>query len=282
MLVKEKYLNLLELDNLTDLNTIKKSYRRLSLKYHPDKNPYNTNKFQEITEAYEYLIKHFDEIKNEKLNNEGLNNESLNNYKCDKSIIQKNSYHTDDYNNIYNNVLSIYKQDIIIYINLTYEESYTGCQKPVKITRKILQNNIVTSENETLYVNIPEGTDNDEIIVIENKGNIDNFNKTNVKIFIKLLKHSLFERDGLDIIYKLNISFKESLVGVNKTFKHLNNKYYKINSKKGEIVYNTSEKILDNLGFKRNDYFGNMIIKFNIDYNYKFNETQLERLLEIL
>ena len=276
MLVKEKYLNLLELDNLSDLNTIKKSYRRLSLKYHPDKNPYNTNKFQEITEAYEYLIKHFDEIKNEKFNNEDLNKRS------DKSIIQKNSYDTDDYNNIYNNVLSIYKQDIIIYINLTYEESYNGCQKPVKITRKILQNNIVTSENETLYVNIPKGTDNDEIIVIENKGNIDNFNKTNVKIFIKLLKHNLFERDGLDIIYKLNISFKESLVGVNKIFKHLNNKYYKINSKKGEIVSNTSEKILDNLGFKRNDYYGNMIIKFNIDYNYKFNETQLERLLEIL
>jgi len=276
MLVKEKYLNLLELDNLNDLNTIKKSYRRLSLKYHPDKNPYNTNKFQEITEAYEYLIKHFDEIKNEKFNNEDLNKRS------DKSIIQKNSYDTDDYNNIYNNVLSIYKQDIIIYINLTYEESYNGCQKPVKITRKILQNNIVTSENETLYVNIPQGTDNDEIIVIENKGNIDNFNKTNVKIFIKLLKHNLFERDGLDIIYKLNISFKESLVGVNKIFKHLNNKYYKINSKKGEIVSNTSEKILENLGFKRNDYYGNMIIKFNIDYNYKFNETQLERLLEIL
>tara|TARA_B100000242_G_scaffold9219_1_gene6053 strand:+ start:314 stop:1144 length:831 start_codon:yes stop_codon:yes gene_type:complete len=276
MLVKEKYLNLLELDNLNDLNTIKKSYRRLSLKYHPDKNPYNTNKFQEITEAYEYLIKHFDEIKNEKFNNEDLNKRS------DKSIIQKNSYDTDDYNNIYNNVLSIYKQDIIIYINLTYEESYNGCQKPVKITRKILQNNIVTSENETLYVNIPQGTDNDEIIVIENKGNIDNFNKTNVKIFIKLLKHNLFERDGLDIIYKLNISFKESLVGVNKIFKHLNNKYYKINSKKGEIISNTSEKILDNLGFKRNDYYGNMIIKFNIDYNYKFNETQLERLLEIL
>ena len=276
MLVKEKYLNLLELDNLNDLNTIKKSYRRLSLKYHPDKNPYNTNKFQEITEAYEYLIKHFDEIKNEKFNNEDLNKRS------DKSIIQKNSYDTDDYNNIYNNVLSIYKQDIIIYINLTYEESYNGCQKPVKITRKILQNNIVTSENETLYVNIPQGTDNDEIIVIENKGNIDNFNKTNVKIFIKLLKHNLFERDGLDIIYKLNISFKESLVGVNKIFKHLNNKYYKINSKKGEIISNTSEKILENLGFKRNDYYGNMIIKFNIDYNYKFNETQLERLLEIL
>ena len=277
MLVKEKYLNLLELDNLSDLNTIKKSYRRLSLKYHPDKNPYNTNKFQEITEAYEYLIKHFDEIKNEKLNNEGLNN-----HKSDKSIIQKNSYDSDDYNNIYNNVLSIYKQDIIIYINLTYEESYNGCQKPVKITRKILQNNIATSENETLYVNIPQGTDNDEIIVIENKGNIDNFNKTNVKIFIKLLKHNLFERDGLDLIYKLNISFKESLVGVNKIFKFLNNKYYKINSKKGEIVSNTSEKILDNLGFKRNNYNGNMIIKFNIDYNYKFNETQLERLLEIL
>jgi DnaJ family protein A protein 2 len=37
------------------LEDIKKSYRNLALKYHPDKNPNATDKFKDIAEAYEYL-----------------------------------------------------------------------------------------------------------------------------------------------------------------------------------------------------------------------------------
>jgi curved DNA-binding protein CbpA len=45
-----------------DENEIKRKYRLLALKYHPDKNPSPdaSEKFQEIHEAYEYLIENYD------------------------------------------------------------------------------------------------------------------------------------------------------------------------------------------------------------------------------
>lgn len=51
----KNYYKILEVEENATQEQIKKSYRTLSMKYHPDKNPDNEEKFKEIVEAYEVL-----------------------------------------------------------------------------------------------------------------------------------------------------------------------------------------------------------------------------------
>src|ERR1700743_2427912 len=55
---KRDYYEILEIERTIESDGIKKSYRRLAVKYHPDKNPGDKeaeNKFKELSEAYEIL-----------------------------------------------------------------------------------------------------------------------------------------------------------------------------------------------------------------------------------
>src|ERR1700733_4705625 len=57
-MAKRDYYEILEVTRETEIEIIKKSYRRLAIKYHPDKNPGDKSaeeKFKELSEAYEIL-----------------------------------------------------------------------------------------------------------------------------------------------------------------------------------------------------------------------------------
>lgn len=89
-----------------DIKEIKKSYKKLAKKYHPDLNPNNKEyeeKFKEISNAYEILS---DETKRSKYNREfkNKNNNESNFYgeKENKNRTKQNSYKTTniDFENI--------------------------------------------------------------------------------------------------------------------------------------------------------------------------------------
>lgn len=273
------YFNILNITHDSTLNDIKKAYRTMSIKYHPDKNGgANSEHFNKINEAYSILVKNYDNIKlNEKkkdydlLLNKSFAN-AANAASADNVMISK-----------YANSINSNYQDIIVNLTLNYNEAYNGCNKPIVIERKISVNNVIGYEKETLYVQIPRGIDNNEIITLVNKGNsyvANSVTYSNVKIIIVLKPHELFERNGLDIIYIKTISLKDALLGFSFVLNHINNKNYNITCT--EIIHFNYEKIKTNMGFVRDNFVGNLIIKFNIIFPSVLSlntKKQLESLL---
>ena len=267
------YFNILQISFTNDIDIIKKSYRNLSLKNYNDK-----NKLEELNNAYSKIIYFIKTNINYTNDNNNNNNDA---YNTTNRNISNYTNNTNDKNNN-TDKLNFIKEDIIIELHITFEQSFNGSTLPVFVNRKKYFDSNSINENERIYIDIPPGIDNNEIIIINNKGNCYNGYFTDLKILIVLENHILFTRNGLDLIFKMEISFKESIIGFERQLTHINSKKYKIKNKPGEIISPLSEKRIEKLGFMRNDYNGDMIIKFDIKYPEKLELPIIEKLKKIL
>ena len=173
------------------------------------------------------------------------------------------------------NVGSTPPEEIEKKISITLQQAYFGCNIPVEIKRSVKRSNEKYSEKETIYIDVPKGVDNNEKIVIKNKGNVCNQQSSNVNIFVSVKNNEDFIREGLNLIYEKNISFKESLCGFSFVIKHLGGKEFKLNSKSGDVILHMQEKCVSNLGMLRNEKTGNLIIRFKIIPPNSLNAQQL-------
>tara|TARA_Y100000816_G_C26107326_1_gene588875 strand:+ start:1196 stop:2134 length:939 start_codon:yes stop_codon:yes gene_type:complete len=292
---------------------IKKEFRKLSLKYHPDKPNGDEEKFKEINEAYQTLSNdekrrqydnknpgnYFNRTNRGGFNHPmyssggGFNGDPMNDMFSSMFNHGNFPFHfSNDMNNnpnikIFRNGVEVNNKNIIpetinTNIKITMKQSYEGVSIPLDISRTIIRNQEKTKENESIYVEIPKGVGNNETIVMKNLGNIINEKKSDLKIKIILENTNEFERDGLDIIYKKNISLKEALCGFSFNLSFINGKIYTINNNSGNIIYPGYLKELPNMGFTRGNNTGKLIIKFSISFPEKIDKENIEKLKDLL
>jgi DnaJ family protein B protein 4 len=315
--MSESFYNILGVPETASKDEIKKAYRVLSLKLHPDRNPNNldaVSKFQKINEAYETLG---DEQKKEEY-------DMMNKNPFFKMAQQGGGQNMgmpfqdmdDIFSALFGNVLGsipgmqqgmhfggpggpkihVFRAGgshqfpplqkptpIIKTITISMEQVLTGGTIPVDIERWLIEGENKLFENETIYVTIPKGIDDNEIIMLREKGNILNEDiKGDIKLFVKIENTSQFERKGIDLIMNKNISLKDALCGFSFELKYINGKVYTLNNNSGSIIPPEYIKIIPNMGLTRDGHTGNLLIHFHVDFPEKLSEEQIKGLKEIL
>ena len=171
---------------------------------------------------------------------------------------------------------------IIMTIIVPIDKILSGTTVPIDVERWVLENGNKVHEHETIYVTVPKGVDEGEIIVLKDKGNIINDDiRGDVKVVIKVENNTGFQRSGLDLIMSKSISIKEALCGFTFELKYITGRTYTINNNAGNIIPNGYKKIIPNMGFTRDGHTGNLVIVFDVKFPEKLSEDVLDALKKI-
>jgi len=317
----ENFYEILGVKEDSTKDEIKKAYRKLSLQWHPDKNPGNSeaiSKFQKISEAYETLSDEFKRKEYDgrnsnpfmRMNSMGGNGEFNNMDEIFSTMFGGNSPFAGMMHgmggmhgmhgmpgvnmfppganiHIFRNGVPVNIQQkppaIIKNIEVTMEQVLNGANLPVEVERWILENGNKVFEKETFYIEVPKGIDENEMFFFKDKGHIVNEGcKGDLKIVINIKNETDFNRNGLDLIYEKTITLKEALCGFSFELKYINGKIYTINNNGGNIIVPEYNKIIPQMGLSRDSYTGNLIIHFNVQFPETLSKETIDKLSEIL
>ena len=306
------YYKVLGVDKNATQDQIKKAFRKLSLQFHPDKPTGDAEKFKNINEAYQTLG---DDEKKQMYDMGGVRRQfssGPNGFpEGGMDDIFKmffgsggppgmfggmdfseqgmpNEFFNPNMRIFHNgrpvNVRMMSKPTPIVKTQeITFTQSFNGYQMPINIERWIMMGGVKKLEKEKLYVNIPKGIDDGEMIILRDKGNIiDNDRKGDIKIFIKITNNSPFKRHGLDLLLSKTLSLKEALTGFNFNIQYLNGQELGINNNGGTIINPNFQKIIPDFGFERQGKKGNLIIQFVINFPQTLTSEQKNKLKDIL
>ncbi|MBN2714248.1 MAG: molecular chaperone DnaJ [Deltaproteobacteria bacterium] len=143
---KRDYYEVLDVDKSADAKTIKQAYRRLALKYHPDKNPGNKDaeeKFKEAAEAYDVLGNAEKRKVYDRYGHAGLSGQSSGFSGMDDIFSHFGDIFSDFFGgDIFGNRRSTRPPrpprgaDLKVQMDVTFEEAYRGTRKKIELTQR--------------------------------------------------------------------------------------------------------------------------------------------------
>lgn len=212
----KEYYQILGLDKDASLEDIKKAYRRLALKYHPDKNPGSSDaeeSFKEINEAYAVLSDpekkaHYDRFGAAHFHQHYTHEDIFRGFDVGDLFREMgfgSGYH--HHGNFRFNVGRHSGDDIKMEFTITFRDAYTGGERWVAFDRN--------GEREKIMVNIPAGINTGARLRIPGKGGEGNRGGEpgDLILMMQVAGDPLFNREGDDIVVEKQVRFSEAALG---------------------------------------------------------------------
>ena len=263
--MSKDYYKLLNISKKSNQDEIKRAYRKLAMKFHPDKNKSKDaeEKFKSISEAYAILSdtgkkKSYDQFGEDGVNI-GRSNSRRNVFT--QNFTSRNGFNFEnmDAHNIFTQVFgnnfkvgSQIKKDIVKRLECTLEEIYSGCVRKMKISKKIQdgQTNVITTVSNIITIDIKPGWKEGTKIRFKGAGDELNGQPTQDLVFIIIEKtHPKFSRDGDDLKYNITLSLTESLCGFTRVIESIDNQ--KLNIEMEKVVKQGNIHVVSNMGMPK-------------------------------
>ena len=205
------YYEMLGVNKNASSNEIKKAYRTLAIKYHPDRNLGNKaaeEKFKDINEAYEVLsdqtrrVQYDQSLNNRKPFKGGIGNFGRGNNSARSATPRQRRVDPQDYRPGKKKVERVIRRperrDIEAKLTLRLDEAYRGGKRKIRL-----------EDGRSLEVDMPPGIVNGRRIRLQGQG----IEGGDLYLKITVARHPFFEIQGENIYCQIPITPTEAILG---------------------------------------------------------------------
>ncbi len=288
------YYKILEIPKTASDADIKKAYRKLARKYHPDLNPNDANankKFQQINEANEVLSdpekrKKYDQYGKDWKNADQFEQAQRSNAQYANRGGRQQRYESDDtdFSSFFESMFGgggsrsqrggqakFRGQDFNAELHLELEQAYKTHQQTLNVNGKAIR------------ITIPAGVENGQTIKIGGHGGAGVNGGPNGDLYItfRIENHTKFKRDGNNLHASIDLDLYTAVLGGEITIDTLDGK---VKLKVKPETQNGTKVKLTGKGFpiyKKEGQFGDLYITYHIKIPTGLNARQIELFTEL-
>ena len=258
---------------------IKKAYRSMAMKHHPDRGG-DEKKFKEVSAAFEALS----DPQKKQMIDSGIDPNNPNNFGgFNQQGPFEFHFNSGNFNDIFENFGFSFghrpqrkNRNIAIHVEITLEEVLTGKDINAEVQTP-------TGRPQTINITIPPGVENGQQIRYGGMGeqNIPGIPPGDLIVNVLVRDHSVFQRNQDSILCERSVSIWDAILGTKLDIQNLSGKTFSVTVPPGTQPNTVLSCKGEGLPRLRTGARGDLLIRIRVDIPTKLSEPQ-KKLIETI